>query len=125
MSVTVDERNVNLQKADIQYAMRDVHGRRFMWRLLSYCGIYRDVDTALPVEEMMKQLGRRQVGLYLLGILTDIDDEKVFTMMREAKTKEQEDNYDRLNEQRTIDDDSSGDSRPSHNYNGNALSEYI
>lgn len=117
---TVEERNLIQQSEDIKNIMRNESTRRFMWRVLSYCGIYRDVEgESLDIQ---KQLGRRQVGLFLLGILSDVDDEQVFTMMREAKNKKQEDTYARHREQNASD----GDYTASHNYDsGNALSDYI
>jgi len=111
----VDKR-IELQQAnDIQNILNSESGRRFLWRLIGYCGVYRDVEGEQV--DIMKQLGRRQVGLYLLGILTDTDDEQVFTMMKEAKSKDMEDAHERKIEMDAIERDTTGDSgNASHDY---------
>ena len=65
------------------------NGRRLVWRLLSHCGIYRDIHEEEPVE-MARQLGRRSVGLWLLQVLADVNQDAVFIMMKEAKAQEDE-----------------------------------
>lgn len=71
------------ERYDIEWVMSSEMGRRFIWRVLSFCGVYQDID---PVDTSLalKQLGRRQVGLYLLGICSENSQDKVFTMMQEA-----------------------------------------
>jgi len=120
--LTVDEKNQIQQLNDIKSVLDLEPGRRFMWRVISYCGIYKALEG--DHDDMMKQEGRRQIGLYLLGLLTDVDDEQVFNMMREAKNKDMGDNYDRKIE-RDIDDRDSEGSDSSHSYSGNILDEYI
>jgi hypothetical protein len=82
------EERLRMDITDILTVMHTENGRRFLWRLLCYCGIYRDVEGSNT--DILKQLGKKQVGLYLLSILTDADDEQVFTMMREAKMRDRE-----------------------------------
>lgn len=71
------------EKYDLEWVLSSDSGRRFIWRVLSFCGVYQDID---PVDTSLalKQLGRRQVGLYLLGICSENNQDKVFTMMQEA-----------------------------------------
>jgi hypothetical protein len=68
-----------------------------MWRLLSYCGVYRDIEGS--GNDMLKQIGRRQVGLYLLGLISDSSEDRIFDMMREAKDRaiEEKIDYERNN----------------------------
>lgn len=73
------------------------NGRYFLWHLLEYCGIYQDI---VGEEQMIHRgLGRREVGLKFLGDITNVDEEKVFQMMREAKdrAKNREELYGREN----------------------------
>jgi len=121
----VDKRIEIQQSSDIQDILNTEFGRRFLWRLIGYCGVYRDAEGEQL--DIMKQLGKRQVGLYLLGILSDIDDEQVFTMMREAKNRDMEDAYERKIEMDAIERDTAGDiGDTSHSYNaGNALGDYL
>jgi hypothetical protein len=73
------------QRDDVIDLMSTEQGRRFVWRLLSYTGIYRAHEG--DSESILKQEGRRQVGLYLLGIVSDVAEDRVFDMMREAKNQ--------------------------------------
>ena len=87
-----------LQRLDIEAVMGSEHGRRFVWRILEYCGIYRDIEGDSP--DMLKQLGNRQTGLYILGIISDVCEDQVFKMMKEAKNKAktEEEYYTDVNE---------------------------
>lgn len=88
---------VKRDRDDIEWATSTEQGRRFLWRLLSYCGVYRDIEGS--GNEMLKQIGRRQVGLYLLGLITDSSEDRIFDMMREAKERSIEEKleYERSN----------------------------
>jgi hypothetical protein len=48
---------------------------------------------------MLKQIGRRQVGLYILGLVADASEDRIFDMMREAKERSIEEklHYERTN----------------------------
>jgi hypothetical protein len=75
-----------LEKLDITNIMDKENGRRFIWRLLEYSGIYHDVDVSLELS-MAKQLGRRQAGLHLLTLISEVSEDEVFKMMKEAKNR--------------------------------------
>jgi len=83
-----------LEKIDIQNVMGSDSGRRFVWRILEYCGIYRDIDGENI--DVYKALGNRQAGLYILGIVSDVCEEQLFLMMKEARNKKllEERDYD-------------------------------
>ena len=72
-------------KDSLTWVSSTEQGRRFIWDMLAYCGVYHDM--AGEPNDVFKQLGKREVGLHLLGLLADIDDEIIFNMMREAKTR--------------------------------------
>jgi len=89
--MTLEEREKFLreqEKLDIQTVMSTENGRRFLWRLLANCGIYRDIEG--DTTQMLKQIGRRQSGLYLLSIISEADEESTFRMMKEAKYRDEE-----------------------------------
>ena len=75
-------------KDDLKWVSSTAQGRKFIWEMLSYCGVYKDL-AGEPVE-VAKQLGKRQVGLHILGLLDDLNDEIIFSMMREAKNRKRE-----------------------------------
>lgn len=85
---TVAERIQREETQDIKSILNTEYGRRFMWRLLGHCGIYRDLEG--DVNDLLRQSGKRSVGLFLLSILSEVDEDKVFLMMKEAKNKAKE-----------------------------------
>ena len=95
-----------LQALDIEVVMGTENGRRFIWRILEYCGIYRDIDG--DRSDMLKQIGNRQAGLYILGIVSDIAEDQVFKMMKEAKNRSvtEEEYYDERDRNNRDSDDS-------------------
>ena len=73
------------KKHALEWVARTEQGRRFLWDTLTFCGVYQDV--AGEPNDVFKKLGKREVGLHLLGSLTDLDEELIFKMMREAKNR--------------------------------------
>jgi hypothetical protein len=88
---------IQRDRLDVEWITSTEQGRRFMWRLLSYCGVYRDIEGS--GNDMLKQIGRRQVGLYILGLVADASEDRIFDMMREAKERSIEEklHYERTN----------------------------
>jgi hypothetical protein len=80
-----EKEKIKLERSDVEWSTSTEQGRRFLWNIMSYCGIYRDIEG--NSEDMMKQIGRRQVGLYLLGLITDESEDRYIEMMREAKNR--------------------------------------
>jgi hypothetical protein len=72
-------------RSDCEWVTSTEQGRRFMWSILSHCGIYRDIEG--DSTDMLKQVGRRQVGLHLLALISDASEDRIFDMMREAKQR--------------------------------------
>jgi hypothetical protein len=68
---------------------------------LSHCGIYRDIEG--QGEIAAKQIGRRQVGLFLLDIISDASEDNLEIMMREAReeAKREKIEYERNNRANT------------------------
>jgi hypothetical protein len=50
--------------ADLNWVMADPRGRRFMWRLMGFCGIHQDSFSTNALT-MANAEGRRKVGLFL------------------------------------------------------------
>jgi hypothetical protein len=70
---------------DVQWVMETEQGRRFVWDLLAFCGVYRALEG--EPNQMLVQEGQRRVGLHLLGITTEASEDHVFMMMLEAKNR--------------------------------------
>jgi len=99
-----EKEKIKLERSDVEWSTSTEQGRRFLWNLMSYCGIYRDIEG--NSDDMLKQIGRRQVGLYLLSLITDESEDRYIEMMREAKNRAIEEKIKNDN----TSDDSSGTS---------------
>jgi hypothetical protein len=78
---------------DIDALMSTPAGARFIWRLLTLSGVFRSSFSSDALIMAMNE-GQRNIGLRLLGDLTEACPEKYINMMRTAKsrkTKEEED----------------------------------
>lgn len=73
------------KRHDVQWVMSTTQGRRFVWELLTLCGVYRSLEG--DKDSMLVQEGGRRIGLHLLGITSDASEDLVFTMMLEAKNR--------------------------------------
>jgi pimeloyl-CoA synthetase len=80
-----EKEKIQQERSDVEWVTSTEQGRRFLWKILSHCGIYRDIEG--NSDEMLKQIGRRQAGLYLLGLITDESEDRFIEMMREAKNR--------------------------------------
>jgi hypothetical protein len=82
-----DREAIRLQRerVDLQTIMGMETGRRLIWRLLTYCGVYKDIEGEGPNAD--RQIGMRRVGLYMLGEIGDASEENMFQMMKEAKVR--------------------------------------
>lgn len=68
---------------DVRAILASPQGRRFMWRYLAICGVFRSSWT--PSAEIHFNEGRRDIGLHLLADVNDADPEAYVRMMQEAK----------------------------------------
>jgi len=91
----IELRKILQENEDIDAVMSTPQGRRFVWRLLKYCGIYQDISVS-ETNEVMKKLGKRQAGLFVLGICSERPSDSVFKMMKEAEasTLQEEKEYE-------------------------------
>lgn len=85
-----------MEEEDLQCVLgvlESERGRQFLWRILSHCKVYEDINGEGAA--VFRMLGARKVGLDLLGILTEANDSLVIKMMQESKDRSE------LDEQRT------------------------
>lgn len=73
----------------VEHVLSTVAGRRFLWRVLCMCGVYKDINVDDP-HEAARKLGQRSIGLLLMQIAGDADQDKLFKMMTEAKSREED-----------------------------------
>lgn len=86
---------MNQEKEDILSSCKTEAGRRFLWRIISFCKIYDDFEPLQNDKEDQRQIGRRTVGMYIMGILEEADPEIILNMMNENYRKQKELDYAR------------------------------
>lgn len=74
------------KKDDLKWVCSTEQGRRFLWEVIGHCGVYHDIEGEGIAA--YKQIGRRQVGLHLLALISNATPESIFAMMREAQYRE-------------------------------------
>jgi len=68
---------------DLKFILATEQGRRFLWRTLEMCGVYRSSFTASSETYFLE--GQRNIGLKLLSEITDIDPDSYLKMIKENK----------------------------------------
>lgn len=71
---------------DLRWVMSMPQGRRFLWRILEGCGIYKSSFTGSSETFFLE--GQRNVGLKLLAEIMEADSESYMLMQREARARE-------------------------------------
>lgn len=85
---SLDEQEAREQEIeDLLHVMSSRRGRRFVWRLLDYTGLYRQSFTGNS--ETFFNEGRRNVGLFILDEVTSAAPDQWLQMQREAREAEQ------------------------------------
>jgi hypothetical protein len=75
--------------SDLRVILSTAMGRRFIWSLLSRCGIYESCWD--PSAKVHFNLGRRQVGLELMTDIATADENAILLMMSEAQKTDKQD----------------------------------
>jgi len=87
-----DERRRMLEQelSDVRWILSDARGRRFIWRLFDYCGVYRTVMTGNSYT--FHNAGKQDVGHFVMGEVSMADPMALVNMTREQineqKTRE-------------------------------------
>lgn len=102
-----DKDRLREERDDVAWVIGTQQGRRFLWRLLAYCKVHHDIGG--PIEQVYKDLGKRNVGLFIEGIVVDASEDKLFEMMREAKQRAIEENIKDENDSNSDRSSNTGD----------------
>lgn len=70
---------------DLKTVMATVQGRRWVWRLLAKCGVYR-VSGSNDLAELARCEGKRLIGLDVLNAVLEACPEQQLRMMQEQLT---------------------------------------
>lgn len=69
---------------DIRKVLDTPAGRRVLWRYLSMCGVFKLSFNHSGAITSLNE-GKRDIGLNIMGDITEANDEALIKMMREAK----------------------------------------
>ena len=78
----INPSNRDFDLADFREMMKDVKFRRFLWRYLSYTGVFRSTFTGNAMGYFLE--GRRNVGLMMMRDLIAACPEMFVVMQKEA-----------------------------------------
>ena len=79
-----EKRGRDLEIDDMSFILSHKGGRRFMWRLLCECGVFKlSADNSGSWTYFNE--GRRNVGLKLLNDINETSPESYFLMLKESK----------------------------------------
>lgn len=81
-----EESKRNQELNDVEFVLSTPQGRRFLWRLLGVCHVFKTSFTGNSTTFFNE--GKRDVGLRLLGDINEASPDSYLKMMQEAK-KEQ------------------------------------
>lgn len=87
--MNIQEKIEREERNDVEAVLSTENGRRFVWRVLSFCGVYQDIHTD-SIEETGRKLGMRATGLWLMQIIGDANQDMLFQMMKEASIRDHE-----------------------------------
>lgn len=68
---------------DLKWILSDKRGRRFYWRLLADCGVFKSSMTGNS--QTFFNEGMRNIGLKLLADLNDVEPDAYVLMLKESR----------------------------------------
>lgn len=71
---------------DLRWVLSDPRGRRFVWRLMSFCKVFESIWH--PSAVIHYNSGQQDVGHMIMADVVEANDESLITMMRESKERE-------------------------------------
>lgn len=72
---------------DVCFVLSAVQGRRFLWRLLTYCKVFASIWRASA--EIHHLSGKQDVGHFVMSEITQADADAFLTMMKESQQREE------------------------------------
>lgn len=72
---------------DVRFLLDSLEGRRFLWRLLSECGVYKQSFTGNSETFFLE--GQRKIGLWALADIMEAEPESYLRMIKEHRKGEE------------------------------------
>lgn len=79
------KRREDIDAEDLKFILGTAQGRRFVWRYLGLCGVYRISHSGESTHETAFKEGARLVGTTLLNDINSARPEAYFQMIEESK----------------------------------------
>ena len=76
---------------DIRKVLSLPEGRRLIWRMLGLCGMFRTVYIPKDTNATFVEIGKKEIGLGILGDVTDAKPEAYYQMYFEAVNDKKQD----------------------------------
>ena len=73
---------------DVQFLLSTLQGRRVLWRLLDYCGVFRSIYT--QSSQIYYNSGQQDIGHFLMAEIAEADQAGFLKMMQEHYVKKDE-----------------------------------
>lgn len=83
----IDNLRRRREVADVALVLATVEGRRFFWRMLGECGLFKSSFTGNNTTFFNE--GMRQVGLTMMADLEQADPSAYLKMLEESRIEEQ------------------------------------
>jgi hypothetical protein len=81
-----EKRKREQELKDVSDVLMSPHGRRFVWRYLEKCGVYRSSYTGNSQTFFLE--GERNIGLQLMTDIMDANPELYLKLVRENRRRE-------------------------------------
>lgn len=75
------------EKEELSKLLNSAGGRWFLWRLLQKCGLY-STTSHLDPHRMAIESGKRDVGLWVIEQVNEVDPAGYMKLVKEAKNRE-------------------------------------
>jgi hypothetical protein len=77
---------VKTQVKDLKAILSTQEGKRFIWRMVEQCGVYR--GGFLPRDESIFRDGEQNIGIWLLAQVTEANPNALIEMMKQGEKEE-------------------------------------
>lgn len=80
------ETRANRDASDLRFILKSPEGRRLLWRILGWCGLWQE-DPRADTNTTFVSKGKRIIGLMLLNNIFRVKPEAFLQMQNESKAE--------------------------------------
>lgn len=101
-----EKRRRNDELEDLQSVLASEAGRRFIWRMLTYCRVFNSIWEANA--RIHHNAGRQDVGHFLMAEIREADETAFVTLMSESYARERKEDEALKAQQDDVEDETTG-----------------